>query len=94
MGMVIPSAKEILGEQLANNLAELQRELEYTQMLLQAILRHVGSPAHCKFCGAPILWVRHLANGKSMPYNYDGLIHFSACSKEKNATGIDHPASK
>ena len=94
MGLVIPSAKEILGEQLTKNLAQLERDLEYQRMLLQALLRHVGAPAHCKFCGTPILWIRHLAGGKSVPYNYDGLSHFASCNKEKNATGTDHPASK
>lgn len=72
---------------VAAELKAARREAEYQKLLLQAILRHVGAPAHCKACGAPILWIRHLADAKSVPYNYSGVSHFSECPKHMRGKG-------
>lgn len=52
----------------------IHRPSEHIAMLLS----NLGTPGHCKGCGAPIWWIIHL-NGKRVPYNLEGLNHFADC---------------
>lgn len=74
-------AEEIIGSHMAAEVHRLSAELEHARALMQALLKHVGSSAYCKGCGAQILWVRHVDNGKSVPYDPDGINHFATCTK-------------
>ena len=57
------------------------QDLAYQKMLIRSLLDQVGVPAHCKWCGAPILWVRPAIRQKADPYNPDGSGHFASCTK-------------
>lgn len=72
-------ASEILGNQVALQLKDLDKRLKAAQQVATALLKHVSTPGNCKGCAAPIRWVRHVDTGRITPYDLDGVNHFSVC---------------
>lgn len=75
---LVPAA-EILGNQVAAQIQFLYHELDTALGRIRDLLRHAGSAGHCRGCGAPIFWVRHIDSGRNAPYNFDGSNHFATC---------------
>ena len=72
-------AEEIVGNQAAQQLQDLNRRLEAARSVAKALLMHVSTTGTCKGCGEPIRWVHHVDTGKHTPYNLDGINHFVTC---------------
>jgi hypothetical protein len=79
ISLMLPPA-EILGNQVALQLKDLDKRLKAAQQVATALLKHVSTPGNCKGCGVPIRWVRHISTGKITPYDLDGVNHFVTCS--------------
>lgn len=54
--------------------------LEAQRVVVRALLKNIGTPGVCRGCLAEISWVHH-ANGKSAPYDPNGLNHFISCAE-------------
>jgi hypothetical protein len=90
MNRLVPAA-EILGNQVAEQIRFLNKELEDVRERIREILKHAGVHSYCLTCGRPVVWMWHIDSGRNARYNPDGTIHLCPEKENhgRNATG-DH----
>lgn len=63
----------------AADVADTERNRQRMRARIDSIIRHYGgNPADCRYCGAPIYWVR-TTQGKRAPYDGDARSHWATC---------------
>jgi hypothetical protein len=68
----------------------IERSLTDIKRFLTVLLRNVGEPAECSYCGRAVLWVLHKPDPQTKQraraaYDPDGEIHFATCPNYRKA---------
>jgi hypothetical protein len=59
----------------------LRKWNETLQVAAALLVKHAGTPAFCKGCGAGVYYIGHRDTGKVGIYNPDSTSHFGTCPK-------------
>jgi hypothetical protein len=77
----LPAEENVAANVAAESISEMHRKLKAQRALTATLLRHVGTPSHCRGCGAEVIWAYHRDTMKNTPYDLDGVNHFATCPK-------------